>query len=150
VSGVRLREVDDADLDAFFEHQLDPSAVAQAVATARDRAEFDAWWARVRANPQTVVRTVVEEEGEAAGRPVGWIASFAHDGHVEIGGWGGRRGQGIGSQALEQFLVIEQRRPIRSGTHPSNAAARRVLERAGFREIGIDEGDGFVLYELGP
>lgn len=142
---VVLRPVQDDDLPVFFEHQADPAATVRAVASARTREEHDAWWARVRGNSETVVRTVVVD-GEVAG----WIASFAHDGGREIGGWSGPAmwGRGAGTEALRQLLEIDGARPIRAGTAPSNAAAARVLKKAGFVAIGTDPADGFVLYEL--
>ena len=43
---VRLRSVEDRDLDVFFEHQADPQAVEMAAFPARDKDQFAAHWGR--------------------------------------------------------------------------------------------------------
>src|SRR5687767_4294744 len=58
---VSLREVSDADLPIFFEHQQDAEAVVMAAFTHKDpsdRAAFDAHWARIRASDSVINRTI--------------------------------------------------------------------------------------------
>ena len=43
---VRLRSVEDRDLDVFFDHQADPQAVEMAAFPARDKDQFAAHWAK--------------------------------------------------------------------------------------------------------
>src|SRR4051794_29888127 len=71
---IQLRDVEDADLDVFFEQQRDPESNRMAAFTARDpddRAAFDAKWSRIRGDDSTVVRTI-EVDGEAAGNVMIW------------------------------------------------------------------------------
>ncbi len=68
---VRLRGVDDRDLDVFFDHQADPQAVEMAAFPARDREQFAAHWAKLRADETKVVRTVVAD-GLVAGNIGRW------------------------------------------------------------------------------
>lgn len=75
------------------------------------------------------------------------------EGRVEIG-YGlaaGLRGRGLGTElvpAVSGWLLDQPGiRVVRAHTAPDNVASRRVLEKAGFRERGTEEGE--VLYELG-
>jgi len=72
-------------------------------------------------------------------------------GRVEIG-YGlaaPSRGQGYGSEAVaavtEWLLSQPGVRQVRAHTLTSNAPSRRVLEKAGFQYIGLDEGE--ALYQ---
>lgn len=75
-------------------------------------------------------------------------------GQVEIGyglaeGW---RGRGFGTEVVrtvaDWLLGQPGVRALRAHTLPDNLASRRVLQKAGFRELGLDEGQ--VLYERLP
>ena len=68
---VRLRSVEDRDLDVFFDHQADPQAVEMAAFPARDKDQFAAHWAKVRADDTVVVRTIVAD-GMVAGNIGCW------------------------------------------------------------------------------
>jgi RimJ/RimL family protein N-acetyltransferase len=100
-----------------------------------------------------------------AGYPPGWLitadgvvigdlgthAPVDEAGGVEIG-YGlaaPSRGQGYGSEAVlavtEWLLSQPQVRQVQAHTLTSNAPSRRVLEKAGFRYRGLDEGE--ALYQ---
>jgi RimJ/RimL family protein N-acetyltransferase len=129
---VFLRDVEPDDLPILFEHQRDPIAVAMVVFKSRERAEFDAHWAKVLANDECLKKTIV-----ADGQVAGHIGSFGRDGKREVGYWIDRAlwGRGIMSQALPAFLRIEQQRPLYAGVAPHNAASIRVLEKCGFTPL---------------
>ncbi len=57
--GIRLREVEPPDLPLFFAHQQDPVAVERVAFTSRDRAAIDQHWAKILADPTSLIRTVV-------------------------------------------------------------------------------------------
>jgi RimJ/RimL family protein N-acetyltransferase len=126
---VLLRDVEPADLPLFFEHQRDPVAVDLVVFRSRERAEFDAHWAKILANETALTKTIV-----ADGEVVGHIASFLRDGKREVGYWIDRAfwGRGIASEALPMFLRLEQTRPLFAGVAPHNLASLRVLQKCGF------------------
>ena len=63
---VRLRRVEDGDLDVLFEHESDPEAAAMAAFPSRDKDRFAAHWAKVRADEANLVRTIVVD-GAVAG-----------------------------------------------------------------------------------
>jgi RimJ/RimL family protein N-acetyltransferase len=126
---VLLRDVEPGDLPLFFEHQRDPVAVAMVVFRSRERAEFDAHWAKILADENCFTKTIV-----ADGQVAGSIASFLRDGEREIGYWIDRAlwGRGIATEALSAFLRLEQRRPLCAGVAPHNIGSIRVLQKCGF------------------
>jgi RimJ/RimL family protein N-acetyltransferase len=138
---VTLRQVRAGDLDAFFEHQRDPVAVALADFPARERPDFDAHWERILADGSVVARTVVVD-GAVAGN----VVSFLVDGRREVGYWLGRSfwGGGVASRALAAFLGEVDERPLFAGASFENAASLRVLEKCGFVRRGMRDGRAFL------
>jgi RimJ/RimL family protein N-acetyltransferase len=136
-----LRDVEEADLTYFFEHQLDPEATQMAGFPARDRESFMAHWNRILEDGSVVKKTVLCE-GEVAGN----IVSFVNSGEREVGYWIGREfwGSGVATRALAGFLRLETRRPLYAGVALHNAASIRVLQKCGFR-ISREEPDDLIL-----
>lgn len=135
---VRIRPVEDADLDVFFEHQRDGESVRLAGVPPREREAFDAHWVRIRANADSVLRTI-----EADDQVVGNLLSWEHEGERLVGYWLGREfwGRGIASRALELFLDELPDRPLHATISSHNLASRRVLEKSGFvHEASPEEG----------
>lgn len=129
MTGIRLRPVAASDLDTFFEHQRDPVALRVGTLTSRDRAEFDAHWARILADPVGILRTV-----ESEGAVVGYVGSFVREGLREVAYWYGREhwGKGIATAALREFLAEVHERPLFARVTVDHTASRRVLEKVGF------------------
>jgi RimJ/RimL family protein N-acetyltransferase len=143
-----LREVVEADLPVFYEHQRDPEAAAMAAFPTRDRDVFMAHWAKTLANESAHTWTVVSD-GEVAGNIGCWEA----DGCRFVGYWIGREfwGRGLATQALAELLGIVDARPVRAHVVRSNVASIRVLEKCGFVEVEAHTGDDGieeVLLEL--
>ena len=147
-----LRDIEPDDLPIFFEHQRDPVAVAMVVFRSREKAEFNAHWAKILADDTSLKKTIV-----ADGQVAGHIASFMRDGDREIGYWIERTlwGRGIASAALAAFLCLEQRRPLYAGVAPHNIASIRVLQKCGFtlRQSAIDQepepaGESHIIFKL--
>ncbi|HZS30614.1 MAG TPA: GNAT family N-acetyltransferase [Gaiellaceae bacterium] len=135
-----LRPLADADLDALFLWESDPRAVELAAFTRADpsdRAAFEAHYERVRANPENTL-LAIEEEGAFAGT----IGSYTLDEKREVTYWIApeRWGRGVASRALLAFLELERTRPLYGRVAAHNAGSAKVLERAGFVEIGSDTG----------
>lgn len=145
MSDVRLRPVQDADLDALYEHQADPAWAEMVGMPSRSRDEFVAHLDRVRADPRNCYRVI-----EADGVVVGSIGTFPVEDVREVGYSLGRAhwGRGVASRALALMLDEDPHRPLSAGVAPHNAASRRVLEKAGFVRVGHDDADGVDLYEL--
>ncbi len=149
---VLLRDIEPDDLPIFFEHQRDPVAVAMVVFRSREKAEFDAHWAKILADNSSLKKTIV-----ADGQVAGHIASFGRDGKREVGYWIDRLlwGRAIMSQALPAFLRLEQQRPLYAGVAPHNIASIRVLQKCGFTlcQSPTDQepepgGDSHIIFRL--
>lgn len=148
--GVALRDVTDADVEIFFEQQLDPAATAMAAFPSRDIHAHRAHWSKVLARDDAFTRTIVVGD-EVAGN----IGSWEDEGHREIGYWLGRSfwGRGIASSALELFLREVTERPLLAWVASHNAASIRVLEKSGFRRApeqppSEQDGTAMVILEL--
>jgi RimJ/RimL family protein N-acetyltransferase len=133
---VRLRPVEDQDLSVFFDHQADPEAIEMAAFPARDKDQFAAHWAKVRADGTVVLRTIV-----ADGAVAGNIGSWKQDGQRLIGYWVGREywGSGVATQALAQFVRQVTARPLHAHVAVHNAGSIRVLEKCAFRRDRVQE-----------
>jgi RimJ/RimL family protein N-acetyltransferase len=136
VREVRLRPVEDQDLSVFFGHQADPEATEMAAFPARDKDQFAAHWARVRADDTVVLRTIV-----ADGAVAGNIGSWEQDGQRLLGYWVGREhwGRGVATQALAQFTRQVTARPLYAHVAAHNAGSIRVLEKCSFRRDRAQE-----------
>ena len=148
-----LRDVAEADLDVFFEQQLDPEATEMALFPARDREDFYAHWRRLLADDSLVKKTIVHD-----GRVAGNIGSWEAEGRRLVGYWLGREfwGKGLATKALRELTEQLTARPLHAWVASSNAGSIRVLEKCGFVAVGShvehDEKLGRpveeVLYEL--
>jgi RimJ/RimL family protein N-acetyltransferase len=140
VSAVVLREVTEADVLVFFDHQLDPEANRMAAFTAADptdRVAFLVRWARNLADDSVLTRTVVFD-----GRVVGHVARFTQFGEPEVTYWIDREywGLGLATAALTQFLELDRTRPLYARAVVDNVGSLRVLAKCGFVAVGEDRG----------
>ena len=133
-----LREVVEADLPVFYEHQRDREAAAMAAFPSRERDAFMAHWAKTLGNDSTLTRTVVSD-GAVAGN----IGCWEDDGRRLVGYWIGREfwGRGLATQALAELLDVVDARPLQAYVAKSNVASIRVLEKCGFVKVGEHAGD---------
>jgi len=146
---VELRQVTDADVEVFYEQQLDPEARRVAVFPLRDHDTFTTHWReRILAEEANYAWTIVAD-GEVAGH----MLCFERDGRREVGYWLGRAywGRGIATAALAVLLRKVTARPLYASVVRSNVASIRVLEKCGFTTIGserhLDEGPGGEIEE---
>jgi RimJ/RimL family protein N-acetyltransferase len=131
---VMLRDVEEADLPVFFEHQREPDANRMAAFPARERDAFFAHWReKVLGNATARNKTIIVD-----GDVVGYVASWQDDGKRLVAYWLGRAywGRGIGTSALREFLAHETTRPLHAFVAAHNAGSIRVLERCGFQRVG--------------
>jgi RimJ/RimL family protein N-acetyltransferase len=146
---VSLREVEDDDLPLFFAWQADEESFRMAAVPPRNAEAFAAHWARIRANPDSLLRTIV-----ADGVVVGYALSWTGDEGRLVGYWIGKEhwGRGIASAALPLYLDVELHRPLLATVVEHNVGSQRVLEKAGFRLVSrelVDDGpDPGVFAEL--
>jgi RimJ/RimL family protein N-acetyltransferase len=137
---VSLRPIEDGDLDAIFEQVTDPESIRLAAFTAEDQTDRRAFLdriARLRANT-SVVNRVIDVDGVVAGT----IAFFRVDDRAEVTYWVDRArwGTGIASAALRILLAEIAERPMYARAASDNVGSLRVLEKAGFRPVGVDRG----------
>ena len=133
---VRLRSIEDLDLEAFFDYESDPQAVEMAAFPARDKDQFAAHWAKVRGDDTLVVRTIV-----ANGVVAGNIGSWPDNGQQLLGYWLGREfwGRGVATQALALMVDEVSVRPLYAHVVTHNVGSIRVLEKCGFRRDRVQE-----------
>lgn len=135
-----LREVESADLEVFYEHQLDPEAIWMAAfvcADRKDKVVFSAHWKKILNSSQNTTRTIV-----ADGQVVGHIACYPQGEDIEVTYWLGREfwGRGLATKALRQMLELVAARPIFGRAATDNLGSIRVLQKCGFQIIGNDKG----------
>src|SRR3954470_4412502 len=137
---VSLRPVEDRDIDSIYQHVTDPESIRMAAFTAGDQTDRRAFLertSRLRADP-SVSHRVIDVDGAVAGT----IGCFRIDGRREVTYWVGRAhwGKGIASAALQILLAETAERPIYGRAASDNLGSIRVLEKAGFRRVGVDRG----------
>ena len=131
---LRLRDVEEPDLEVLFEQQLDPEAARVANFPSRDRERFMTHWTtKVLGDPTVLVQTVTVD-GEVAGSIVAW---WDQDRRF-VGYWFGRPfwGRGVGTRALRLFLEDEPIRPLYADPFSGNTGSVRLLEKCGFERSG--------------
>lgn len=142
---VTLRPVETGDLPYFFEFHRDPAANRMAAFAAKDpedRNAFDSHWNSLRADPDSVTRTIIVEDENGPGvlptsRVAGHVVAFGHQGQTEVTYWidPALWGRGVASAALANFLLDVTQRPLRARVVEDNAPSLRVLHRSGFTDI---------------
>ena len=133
-----LRDLEDVELDQLFDWERDRAAVEMAAFTRADpsdRDAFDAHYERIRNDPSVILRAIDDGNG-----PVGTIGGFTVDGDREVTYCIApvRWGEGLASGALSAFLDVEVTRPLLARVAAHNLGSARVLDRAGFVEIGSE------------
>ena len=137
---VRLRDVEEDDLELFFEQEHDAEAARRSRFAPRDRERFMTHWVTKILGDDTVFVQTVTVDGEPAGHVVAWWEQERRF----IGYWLGRQywGRGIGTRALTLFLQREEARPLHADPFAGNTGSVRLLKRLGFQRIGtVRHGD---------
>jgi RimJ/RimL family protein N-acetyltransferase len=151
-SRVILRDVVDADLASFFEHQSDPEAARMAAFPSRDHDAFLAHWTKLRRDHSNIICTIVCD-----GRVAGNIGSWVSDERRLVGYWIGREfwGRGVATAALAAFVAKVRERPLHAFVAEHNVGSIRVLEKCDFvpspeHDPGVPGEDGVreILYAL--
>lgn len=137
---VLLRPVEDGDLDTLYRQATDPESIRMAAFTAEgwtDRRAFLERISRLRSDTSVSFR-VIEVDGAVAGT----IGSFRIDDRPEVTYWVDREqwGKGIATAALRIVLAEISERPVYGRAASDNLGSIRVLEKVGFRRVGVDRG----------
>ncbi|MCX5558493.1 GNAT family N-acetyltransferase [Streptomyces sp. NBC_00038] len=144
---ISLREVRDSDLSTFWEHLSDPAAQQLAAFTGKyhyDRGLFDSHWAKIRSNPENLIRTVLADD-----EVVGHVSVHGPPDEREVTYWIAQAhwGRGIATAALKALLELDDTRPLHAQAAADNTGSIRVLEKCGFVITG--HGRGFALAREG-
>ncbi|HEX4526114.1 MAG TPA: GNAT family N-acetyltransferase [Gaiellaceae bacterium] len=137
---VSLRPLEDRDLDPIYRQVTDPESIRMAAFTPENQADRRAFLNRMsRLQADTSVTHLVIE---VDGAPAGTIGSFHLDDQLEVTYWVDRAqwGKGIASAALELLLAETAERPVYGRAASDNVGSLRVLEKAGFRRVGVNRG----------
>jgi len=139
---VQLRDVVEADVQIFFEIQLDPIANQMVAFTVKDPSDRDAYmakWAKILSD-DTIIKKAILFDRRVAGDVLSFVAPWS--GKREVAYWIGREfwGKGIATSALSQLLILDTTRPLHARAARDNSASIRVLEKCGFTIIGYDRG----------
>ena len=141
---VRLRNIEPGDLPIFYEQQLDPDATRMAAFPPRDRASFDAHWAKnILGNPDAIAQTILVDD-EVSGN----IGSWTQEGVRLVGYWIGKEywGKGVATRALSAFLHQVTDRPLYAHVVKHNIGSIRVLAKCGFSlEQSVEVGNDGVV-----
>ena len=135
---VLLRPVEDRDFDSIYRQATDPESIRMAAFTAEDQTDREAFLnrlSRLRADTSVSYR-VIDVDGAAAGT----IGSFRVENELEVTYWVDRAhwGKGIATAALQILLAETPERPVYARAASDNAGSLRVLEKAGFRRLGVN------------
>lgn len=128
------------DLYVLFEFQLNEEAIYLAAFTPKYPTDKNAYiekFTKHIADPNINMRTINFKD-----QIVGSIAKLVLEDEAEITYWIDRKfwGQGIDTSALNEFLKMEQIRPIHGRVAFDNFGSQKVLEKCGFVKIGKDKG----------
>ncbi len=139
-NNITLVKTEKDDLNVFFQFQLDEEANYLAAFTAKDPNDKTAYiekYSKHLADPAINMRTIKVNDVI-----VGSIAKFIMENEAGITYWIDRKfwGQGIATNALKDFLKIEQTRPIYGHVAFDNYGSQKVLEKCGFVKTGKDKG----------
>jgi len=137
---ITLRQTEIADLEYFFQFQLNKEARYLAAFTPKNPTDKTAYlekYTKLLNHPTVIMRTIFV--GEII---VGSVSKFEMEGKTEITYWIDRSfwGLGIATKALKDLLAIETTRPIFGRVAFDNLGSQKVLEKCGFVKIGTDNG----------
>lgn len=136
----KLRKTEENDIEVFFEHQADDEAAFMAAFTSKDPKDKEAYvtkWKRLLHEPSVHMQTIMLGD-----KIVGTVVKFEMEGDAEITYALGKEywGKGIASKALQEFLLLEKKRPIYGHAATDNLGSIKVLEKCGFKFICKETG----------
>lgn len=137
---IKLRPSVAADINIFFEYQLDAEANYLAAFTAKDPADKVAYiekYTKLLLNPTVNMQTIIADSNV-----IGTITKFEINEEAEVAFWIDKPfwGQGVATKSLKMFLDIERKRPIFGHVAFDNFGSQKVLEQCGFMKIGTEVG----------
>lgn len=140
---VAIRPSVDADAELVFALESDRVGADMLAFLPRapgDRPAFDEAWNRYTTRPDIVYR-IVEVDGTFAGYVLSFVIEEAGVPEREVGYWidRGQWGRGVASAALALLLDEITERPLWGRVAGDNVGSRRVLEKAGFVRVSVQQ-----------
>ena len=132
---LQLRNIKPTDLERLYQFQADPLANEMADFPARDHsAFFEHWQTNILSNTDIAAKAIIVDNDI-----VGSIVLWQSEQQWLLGYWLGREfwGKGIASNALRVFLSEQTQRPIIAEVTELNLGSIKVLEKNGFKHIGV-------------
>jgi RimJ/RimL family protein N-acetyltransferase len=134
-SDIHLRDAIESDYLVFFGLQRDSVSAQMAAFGTQDpdAATHAARWKKGLADASCTQKAIVLND-----EVVGYVASFMHDGHLEVTYWIARShwGAGIATRALAELVASISTRPLYASAARDNVASLRVLQKCGFAIVG--------------
>jgi len=129
---MRIRDVQESDLQALFEMQKDPESRWMAAFGSKDLEDKEAFFRHMHkiAKNMDVIYKVVEHEDWVVGSVGKWVSEHG----PELTYWTDKRFRGIGltSSAVKEFLLLFVERPLYAHTAGDNLASQAILKKLGF------------------
>jgi RimJ/RimL family protein N-acetyltransferase len=137
---IKLRRTEISDLETLFQFQLDKEGgflAAFMPSDPTDKVAYITKHTKLLSDPTVNSQTILLDN-----IIVGSISKFVMEGDSEITYWIDKQywGQGIATKAINEFLVIENTRPIFGRVAFDNFGSQKVLEKCGFVKVGTDKG----------
>lgn len=137
---IQLQKTKLSDLEHLFVFQTDVKANYLAAFTPKDPKDKQAYlekWTRIVERLDINMQTIWIDH-----KVVGSIIKFVMEGDAEISYWLDRQywGKGIATQALNDFLKMENTRPLFGRVAFDNYGSQKVLEKCGFQRVRTEIG----------
>lgn len=150
---MRIRDVQESDLQALFEIQRDPESRWMAAFGSKNLDDKEAFLRHMCkiANNKDAIYKVVEHEDQVVGSVGKWISEHG----PELTYWTDKRfrGTGLTSSAVEEFLLLFIERPLYAHTAGDNVASQAILNKLGFSKyeeiMSFSEIRSMEILELG-
>ncbi len=133
---IALRKSIKEDLELFYQNQADEEANFMAAFTPKDPYDKEAYlkkWTRLMGDDTVHMQTILLDN-EAVGCVVKFV--MGEDADITYAMDKQYWGKGITTEAVKQFLQIENTRPLYGRVANDNYGSQRILEKAGFARIG--------------
>lgn len=129
---MRIRNLQEADLQKLFEMQKDPESRWMAAFGSKDSDDWQAYLRHMAkiAEDESAIYKVIEHEVQVAGMLGKWV----QEERPELMYWTDKkfRGLGLTTTAVREFLLQFTERPLYAHTAGDNLASQAILKKLGF------------------
>ncbi len=135
---ISLRKSIESDLDIFYQNQADEEANFMAAFTSKNPYDKDAYikkWIKLMTVDSVHMESIILDN-----IVVGCVVKFVMGGDSDITYALDKKhwGKGITTEAVKQFIEIEETRPLFGRVANDNHGSKKILEKTGFIKIGTN------------